>query len=161
MPILAVQGAFIYALMIKGPVALLLVLSGAVLLGFIFGKVFCRWMCPVGLLMEVLLKLFSDKGFRQMYQYHKLGCPVAWISGFSNHFSLFKIGLERDSCTGCGKCDKQCYMVAAEPERFSLYKGNREMPGSNYACSKCLECVAECPNGSLNYKIQQQWIKVR
>ena len=37
--------------------------------------------------------------------------------------------------------------------KFSLYKPNGIRPGDSYTCSKCLECVAACPNGSLKYKI--------
>ena len=58
--------------------------------GVIFGKVFCRWMCPNGLLMEVLMGGRKDNTGQQMYNYHKLGCPIAWISGFLNKYSFIE-----------------------------------------------------------------------
>lgn len=39
-----------------------------------------------------------------------------------------------------------------EPAKYSLYKPAAINPGDSYTCSKCLECVVACPNGSLKYK---------
>jgi polyferredoxin len=124
-----------------------------IVLGAIFGKVFCRWVCPLGLMMELLMSMSPDGKVKQMYQYHKLGCPIAWISGWLNRISLFRIKLNADTCKSCGICDKQCYIVAMEPEKYSMYKPQMKTPGNSYTCSKCLVCVASCPNGSLKYKI--------
>jgi len=119
--------------------------------GLIFGKVFCRWMCPIGFMMELLMG--GSKQFSSMYQYHKLGCPIAWVSGFLNKYSLFKINVNTESCIKCGKCDRECYISTLEPAKFSLYNADKLKPGDNYSCSKCLKCVAACPNGSLTYKV--------
>ena len=127
---------------------------GGILLGVVFGKVFCRWVCPMGLIMELIMSMSPDSKIRQIYQYHKVGCPIAWISGWLNRFSLLKIRLNDESCKNCGICDKKCYIVAMEPGKFSLYKPEMEKPGLIYTCSKCLECVAACPNGSLTYKVK-------
>jgi len=40
----------------------------------------------------------SDEAKLQMYNYYKLGCPIAWIQGFLNKFSLFKIKRDANSC---------------------------------------------------------------
>lgn len=119
--------------------------------GVIFGKVFCRWMCPIGFMMELIMG--GSKQFTSMYQYHKMGCPIAWASGFLNKYSFFKIKVNTDSCIKCGKCDKECYISTLEPTKFSLYKPGKLQPGDSYSCSKCLKCVAACPNGSLTYKV--------
>lgn len=34
--------------------------------------------------MELIMSVSPDGKFRQMYQYHKVGCPIAWISGLLN-----------------------------------------------------------------------------
>jgi polyferredoxin len=106
----------------------------------------------MGLIMEILMNISDDK-VKQMYQYHKLGCPIAWITGWLNKFSLFKIKINNETCKKCGICDKQCYIVAMEPVKYSLYKQDMQKPGNSYTCSKCLKCVTTCPNGSLQYKI--------
>lgn len=151
--ILSVLGITSYLALARFHFSLWYVLGAGVLLGVIFGKVFCRWVCPLGLMMELLMSLSPDGKIRQMYQYHKIGCPIAWISGWLNKFSLLRIRINNDSCKNCGICDKQCYIVAMEPAKFSLYKSDLEKPGSSYTCSKCLKCVASCPNGSLQYNI--------
>lgn len=150
--ILFLIGLGIYLLIHFYDVSLWYILIFGVLTGVIFGKVFCRWMCPVGFMMELMMG--GNKQFAAMYQYHKLGCPIAWISGWLNKWSLFKIKIDTDTCIKCGKCDKACYISSLEPKKYSLYRGdNTTSSGISYSCSKCLKCVAACPNGSLKYKI--------
>lgn len=153
MIILSVMGAFLYIGISYYSISLWYILIAGVVLGVIFGKVFCRWICPMGLIMEIMMSLSGDGKIRQMYQYHKIGCPIAWISGWLNKYSFFKIKIDQDTCKNCGLCDKQCYIVAMEPQKFSLYKSKMDKPGYSYTCSKCLKCVAVCPNGSLKYKV--------
>ncbi|MCE1198897.1 MAG: 4Fe-4S binding protein [Marinilabiliales bacterium] len=149
--LLALLGIALYYAITVHHLSLWYVFIGGSLLGVLFGKVFCRWGCPMGLFMELLMSLSPDGKIRQMYQYHKVGCPIAWVSGWLNKFSMLRIGVDKSSCISCGKCDKQCYIVAMEPDTFSLYKPGKSEPGSSFTCSKCLKCVAVCPNGSLQY----------
>lgn len=151
--LLSIVGGFLYAAMSYYHISLWYIMAAGIVTGIIFGKVFCRWICPVGLIMEMIMRFGVDNKFRQMYQYHKLGCPIAWVTGFLNRFSFLKIRFNAGSCTSCGICDSKCYIVAVEKDKFSLYKRSKQDPGLNYSCSKCLECVAACPNGSLRYKI--------
>jgi polyferredoxin len=151
--ILSVLGVGLFLDISQFQISLWYLLLAGIVLGVVFGKVFCRWVCPMGLIMELIMSMSPDGKFRQMYQYHKVGCPIAWISGLLNRYSLFKIKLNAESCRNCGICDKKCYIVAMEPAKFSLYKPKGIRPGDSYTCSKCLECVAACPNGSLKYKI--------
>lgn len=151
--ILSVSGVALFFAISKFSISLWYILLAGIILGVIFGKVFCRWVCPMGLIMELIMSMSPDGKIRQMYQYHKLGCPIAWVSGWLNRYSLFRIKLDSDSCKNCGICDKKCYIVAMEPVKFSLYKPKSIRPGDSYTCSKCLECVAACPNGSLKYKL--------
>jgi len=151
--ILVVFGLSLYIGISYYHISLWWVLVVGIITGVIFGKVFCRWVCPMGLIMEMFMSLSTDGKVSQMYQYHKMGCPIAWVSGWLNRYSFFKIKLNSDTCKICGICDKQCYIVAMEPKKFSLYKPEMNKPGSSYTCSKCLKCVVSCPNGSLTYKI--------
>ena len=145
-------GIAIYWIISWYNISLWWVLGLGAITGIIWGKVFCRWMCPVGIMMEWMMKMIPDASFRGMYQYHKIGCPVAWISGWLNKLSLFKIELNADTCRNCGKCDEACYLPSVDSKTFSLYKPGMNNPSENYSCSKCLDCVAKCPNGSLSYK---------
>ena len=154
--ILATLGISMYIAISYYQVSLWYVLLGGIILGAVFGKVFCRWVCPMGLIMELMMSMSPDSKIKGMYQYHKSGCPIAWISGWLNKFSLFKINVDSESCKNCGICDKKCYIVEMEPSKYSLYKPALKKPGSSYTCSKCLQCVAACPNGSLTYNIKMQ-----
>jgi len=151
--ILSVMGVTLFLAILQFQISLWYILLAGIVLGVLFGKIYCRWVCPIGLIMELIMSMSPDGEFRQMYQYHKVGCPIAWISGLLNRYSLFKIKLNAESCKECGICDKKCYIVAMEPAKFSLYKPKGIRPGNSYTCSKCLECVAVCPNGSLKYKM--------
>ena len=93
--ILAVSGATIYYVLTQYHISLWWLLLAGVISGLIFGKVFCRWVCPMGLIMEIMMSMNKDGKIKQMYQYHKLGCPIAWFSGWLNKFSLFKIKLNK------------------------------------------------------------------
>ena len=151
--ILALLAAGLYYGISVYHISLWYVLLAGVVLGVVFGKVFCHWVCPLGLMMEFMMGMSPDGKIKGMYQYHKIGCPIAWISGLLNKYSIFRIKLNEDTCKNCGICDKKCYIVAMEPAKYSLYKPMKEKPGSSYTCSKCLQCVASCPNGSLKYKV--------
>jgi len=148
----AVIGISLYIAVSHYHISLWWLLVPGAITGMIFGKVFCRWMCPLGFFMELMMGMNSDQKFKQMYQYHKIGCPIAWMQGLMNRLSLMKIKVNVDTCRSCGVCDKECYIAALEPTKFSLYKPGKKNPGNAYACSKCLGCVSVCPNGSLSYK---------
>ncbi|MFH2113803.1 MAG: 4Fe-4S binding protein [Spirochaetota bacterium] len=76
-----IVGIGIYALMSVMGISLWWILGIGAVTGIVFGKVFCRWACPIGFIMELITGLGGDKGkFQQMYQYHKLGCPIAWYA---------------------------------------------------------------------------------
>ncbi len=123
-----------------------------IFMGLIFGKVFCRWICPMGFIMELMMTGSSDQKHLQLYNYHKLGCPIAWISGLFNKFSIFKVRKDRGKCTNCGICDKNCY-ISSLNSSYSLHKDGRKNPSIHYSCSKCLACVEKCPAKSLKYSI--------
>ena len=131
-----------------------LLLVGAVV-GLVFGKIFCRWMCPLGFMMELMMSMSPDNKLSQMYQYHKVGCPIAWVQGFLNRMSFLKIQFNADTCKSCGVCDKQCYIATLEPAKYSLYLPDKQRPGQSFSCSKCLSCVSVCKNGSLKYSFKK------
>ncbi len=144
-PIQIVLGIAIMVLLRYGYVSLgLLVIIGSVL-GIFLGKIFCRWGCPIGVLMELLLTTTANGRTRGMYQYHKLGCPIAWISGILNRMSLFSVEKDRKrDCTECGACDDACYITKVD-SNYSLFKKDLENPADAYACSRCMACVDACP----------------
>jgi len=95
MIILSVLGVSLYLSISQFHISLWYILAAGVLLGLYLGRFFCRWVCPMGLIMEMMMSMGGDDSkIRQMYQYHKIGCPIAWISGWLNKYSFFKIKIE-------------------------------------------------------------------
>jgi len=147
----AAGAVLLYAAVSLFGLPLLYVLAGGAALGLLFGKVFCRWMCPIGFIIELLLHRKGESA-EQMYMYHKLGCPIAWVSGLLNRTSLFSIQRDPGTCTDCGLCDTSCYIASLNRE-YSHFKAGKKSPVSSYSCSRCLQCVSVCPQNSLKYKL--------
>lgn len=150
-----ILGIFVYYLISFLHVSIWYIFLTGILSGIFFGKVFCRWACPVGLIMEIMMSLYRDEKVKAIYQYHKAGCPIAWISGFLNKFSIFKIRNEVSERRSCGICDKTCYVTLMQPEKYSLYKEGMQRPGDSYMCSRCLQCVLACPAGNIKFDLKK------
>lgn len=148
----AVIGIGVFAAVSYFDISLWLVAGVGSVAGIIFGKVFCRWACPIGFVMEIITGLGGkNSSFLGMYQYHKIGCPIAWVSGLLNKISVLKLRIDETTCLKCGLCDKACYLSTLNPTRFSLFEKNKTLSGDAFACSRCMACVTACPNGSLTY----------
>ena len=105
--------------------------------GVLFGKFFCRWMCPMGAIMETMLGAGGEGGRHQsLYLYFKLGCPIAWAGGFLNKVSLLRVTVSPEACTGCGKCDQACY-VSQLAGGHSLHREGLLNASTHYSCSRC------------------------
>lgn len=144
-------GILIYISLFYFRLNLLYLLLATTLLGIVFGKFFCKWMCPMGFIMELMTRNMNDEQKNNhMYNYYKVGCPISWIQGLLNKFSIFRIINDKATCLSCGKCDRVCYITSLNKEA-SIYKEGKQDPTIAFNCSKCLSCVANCPNGSLSY----------
>ena len=66
--ILALMAAGLYYGISVYHISLWYVLLAGVVLGVVFGKVFCRWVCPLGLMMEFMMGASPDSKIRGMYQ---------------------------------------------------------------------------------------------
>ncbi|MBN2260564.1 MAG: 4Fe-4S binding protein [Clostridiales bacterium] len=149
-----IVGFGVYTAVFKYGINPFYVIAGAIILGSLMGKTFCRWMCPVGFLMEAFNTAMGKDEKTHLYNYHKVGCPIAWIQGYLNKMSFFKIKRDLSTCTSCGLCDKTCYITALNKD-FSLYKQLKKDPAIAYKCSKCLDCIAVCPTDSLSLKFEK------
>ncbi len=133
-------------------ISLWIIFGLASLLGILMGKTFCKWICPMGFIMELMTRGMSeDQSAQHMYNYYKIGCPISWAQGFFNKYSLFKIKTTKSSCTSCGLCDQTCYITKLD-KSYSFYKSQKNTPSEAFNCSKCLKCVEVCPTNSIEIK---------
>ena len=93
MIILSVLGVSLYLSISQFHISLWYILAAGVLLGVIFGKVFCRWVCPMGLIMEMMMGMGGeDSKIKQMYQYHNIifHYGTFWLQVLCRELSLVK-----------------------------------------------------------------------
>lgn len=125
---------------------------------------FCKWICPAGTLeagiplallapaiRAQLGALFAWKsavlaGFLVwmvfvMRPFCRTTCPLGAILGLFNRVSLFRMTVDEETCTLCGKCEREC------PVGVRIY----ETPNSP-DCIRCLKCERVCPFGSIGHE---------
>lgn len=89
---------------------------GVLLLGSLFTKNWwCRYFCPLGATLGIIRKL-----------------------------SPFKLTRDKNTCIGCGACDRVC------PAGLGIEKAN-EIKSAD--CISCLDCVKDCPKSSLKASV--------
>ncbi len=143
----AAVGAALYWAIGPGGLPLSWVILAGSAAGVLLGKFFCRWMCPMGAMMELVTGASGDSAQRH-YMYFKIGCPIAWAGGLLNRLSLWRVKLRPERCTGCERCDEVCYVSKLAAGR-SLHVAGEVNASTDYTCSRCLACVGACPTGAL------------
>ncbi len=93
--------------------------SIAIILAAVFkdNRAFCKYACPIPVLM-------------------KLGAP----------FSIWKIKIEKDKCTECRLCEKNCPMNV---KLLGYMKTNKRVASTE--CIACQQCVNICPKNAIRY----------
>lgn len=122
---------------------LLLVIVSSV----VVGRAFCSWLCPLGTLYELSRLDFPYQRLRPLC---RIGCPLSLVIGFMNRFSVLKVEKDHEKCKQCGVCDASC--PVGLPDRDIGYKDFSRNPSKRYACIRCLNCVASCPNDALKFR---------
>ena len=144
-----VIGLAVYLLVAAFNVSLWWVVAVGSALGILLGKFFCRWMCPMGYIMELMMGAGGKKSAQSnLYMYFKVGCPIAWAGGLLNRLSLLRVKLRPDQCLHCGQCDSACY-ISGFNDDHSLHSPGLRNASAHYSCSRCLSCVTACPTGAL------------
>jgi ferredoxin-type protein NapH len=105
-----------------------LVLFTLFLIEFFFPRLWCRYICPVGI-----------------------------VYGTFNRISLIKLKFERvDQCTFCHLCAERCYMkvdLMSKIERLKAGEDERSTLRSS-SCIYCGECVRSCPHSIIKVSLK-------
>ncbi len=73
-------------------------------------------------------------------------CPVGALLGLFARFSLFRIGIDPDSCSNCGLCQGVCKAGCIDLNAKTVDASR---------CVACCNCLAACPGQGLG--IENQW----
>ena len=71
-------------------------------------------------------------------------CPVGTVLGFISRYSLFRITIDKDKCTGCSLCSRRCKAACID------YKNHRV---DLSRCVACMDCIGQCKGNAIAYKL--------
>jgi len=150
------------------------VLLAIVLLSAItFHPIYCEWLCPFKLVTEfnapttaatiaalvifvglflglvIALPLLTKKRIQCA-----VWCPFGALQSFFNKINVFEVRIDLDKCTQCKRCMRTC-------STLSLDESSLESGKAHMNCTKCGQCVDECPKGAVSYHIKGTRIGVR
>ena len=128
---------------------------------------FCQYICPGGTLFagiplvlgnsslcsavgflfrwKVCIRIVVAAGAMVIYRpFCKYLCPLGAVYGLFQPLSCYRYRVEKEKCTGCGKCQRVCRMdirVCGEPN-------SRE-------CIRCGDCVKACPEQAIHSSLSE------
>jgi len=70
-------------------------------------------------------------------------CPVGTLLGGMSRFSLYRIDINTDKCTGCGLCTARCKAECIDPSAHTV---------DTSRCVMCFDCTAACPNSAITLR---------
>ena len=70
-------------------------------------------------------------------------CPVGTILGIISRISVFKLHIQQDGCTRCGKCQLACKANCIDVKTMQIDESR---------CISCFNCIAACESEVLGYK---------
>lgn len=71
-------------------------------------------------------------------------CPFGLFGWVAEKLSVFKIHVDYDKCTACGRCEKACPSTVMG----AILKRDRVIPD----CFSCGSCLETCPAGAVSFK---------
>lgn len=122
---------------------------------------FCKFICPAGTLEGGIPLVLLDPSLKSLAgalfnwkvgvmvcilvsacfiyrSFCRFLCPLGAIYGMFSPITFFGVKVDESSCTGCGRCVRNCKM---DIQRV----GDME-------CIQCGECMKECAPGSIQWK---------
>lgn len=70
-------------------------------------------------------------------------CPVGTALGLVSRFSVFKVRIDRDKCTDCGRCERGCKSSCINYKDHTV----------DYSrCVGCMDCVSRCKEKAISFR---------
>ena len=127
--------------------------------------IYCQWFCPFKLVTEFspvdsIPSLIATVMFIGLFlglvvvlpilTKKRTQCSTLWpfcaFASLTDRFSIFRIKIDTEKCSGCMKCAMACPFNAIDIKTIQEKKGHPEI-----TCAKCGECVSVCPNKAIFY----------
>jgi ferredoxin len=143
------------------------VLLGIVLISAVsLSPTYCEWLCPFKTVtefeavtsIEIVIKTIVFVGIflgavialpiltRRRIQCG-LFCPLGALQNWTNKLSLFELRIDREKCSDCGHCIKNC-------QTFSLDDASVKRGETLISCTKCAQCIDICPKKAVAFHIK-------
>lgn len=104
---------------------------------------FKSWLPMLALLAVMVVEVFAARRV-----WCRSLCPVGGFYSLLGRFSPVRIGFNRQACTGCGECSRNC---PVEEVLEPALRGNAGQILSG-DCTRCGVCIDVCQTGALNAK---------
>lgn len=95
----------------------------------------------------VILFVVSFLSFTRGRLYCNTICPVGTLLGLLSKFALFKVKLDKNSCTRCGKCVGVCKAECIDLKTLKV---------DNSRCVACYNCLQVCPEDAAKYQLPEK-----
>lgn len=74
-------------------------------------------------------------------------CPVGTFLGLFSRFSLFRISIDEDKCTECGRCVRGCKASCIDGVNHTI----------DYSrCVDCFDCIGRCSGDAISYGVRRK-----
>jgi len=75
-------------------------------------------------------------------------CPVGTLLGAFSRFSLFRMQIDEERCSGCTLCNRNCKASCIDLDHLKI-DGSR--------CVVCGDCIDVCKSGAMDYRFWRFW----
>ena len=101
---------------------------------------------PMLLFSFVFAVALGFTAFRYGRLYCNTLCPVGTLLGLISRFSFWRIHLNQESCTACGRCEWICPAQCID-------SANKTLDTSR--CVSCFDCLDSCQHGAISYSFRK------
>ena len=69
-------------------------------------------------------------------------CPVGSLLGLVSRYAIFRLGIDKDACTSCTLCEKQCKSQCIDSKTHFI---------DSSRCVQCMNCMQLCKSGAISH----------